>query len=87
MRHWLSTSNIIRGFWVSPKSPIQLIAITTAFQTALQVAMTHHGTVPNNPDLVPISIKKIPQQLIVATANIPPTINALIFANPMGEFF
>jgi hypothetical protein len=25
------------------------IAITTAFQAALQVAITHHGTMPNNP--------------------------------------
>jgi hypothetical protein len=31
-------------------------AITTTFQAALQVAITHRGTVPNNPDLVPISV-------------------------------
>jgi hypothetical protein len=43
--------------------------------------------VPNNPDLVPILIIFFPQQLIVITANIPPTINAPGFANLVGEFF
>jgi hypothetical protein len=43
--------------------------------------------VPNNPDLLPISINLSPQQLIVTTANNPPTINAPAFANPMGDFF
>jgi len=42
---------------------------------------------PNNADLVPISINLSPQQLIHVIANIPPTINALAFADPMGEFF
>jgi hypothetical protein len=23
MRHWMSTSNILQGFWVSPRFPIQ----------------------------------------------------------------
>jgi hypothetical protein len=68
-------------------NPAYAIAITTTFQVALQAAITHHGTLPNNPDLVPISINIFPQQLIVVTANIPPTIDALTFANPMGEFF
>jgi hypothetical protein len=43
--------------------------------------------VPNYPDLVPFSVNLSPQQLIVATANIPPTIDALAFADPVGEFF
>jgi hypothetical protein len=43
--------------------------------------------VPNNPNPVPTSINLSPQQLIFATANIPPTIDALAFANPVGEFF
>jgi len=43
--------------------------------------------VPNNLDSVPISINLSLQQFIVATANIPPTIDAPVFANPMGEFF
>jgi hypothetical protein len=43
--------------------------------------------VPNNLDLVPTWINISPQQLIVAIANIPPTIDALAFADPMGEFF
>jgi hypothetical protein len=37
---------------------------------------------PNNPDPVLILVNLSPQQLIVVTANIPPTIDA-----PMGEFF
>ncbi len=42
---------------------------------------------PNNPDSVPISVNLSLQQLIVGIANIPPTIDAPAFANPMGEFF
>ncbi len=42
---------------------------------------------PNNPDPIPILINLSPQKLIPAIANIPPTINAQAFANPMGEFF
>ncbi len=42
---------------------------------------------PNNPNPVPISVNLSPQQLIVATANIPPTIDAPAFADPMKEFF
>jgi hypothetical protein len=63
------------------------IAIVTTSQDALQTTIAHHGTVQNNPDLVPTLVKKFPQQFIVATANNPPTINALPFANPVGEFF
>jgi hypothetical protein len=43
--------------------------------------------VPNNPDPVPTLVNFFLQQLIVATANILPTINALAFVDPMGEFF
>jgi hypothetical protein len=53
----------------------------------LQAAIAHHGTVPNNPDPVPTSINLSPQQLIAATANIPPTINAAAFVDPVREFF
>jgi hypothetical protein len=42
---------------------------------------------PNNLDLVLISVNLSPQQLIVITSNIPPTINAPAFADPVGEFF
>jgi hypothetical protein len=42
---------------------------------------------PNNPYLVHTSVNLCPQQLIVATVNIPPTINAPTFSDPMGEFF
>jgi hypothetical protein len=70
-------------------NPAYGTAITIASQAALQVAITHHGTVPNNPDPVPTSVVLSPQQFIAATANIPPTINAPAFADPMpvGEFF
>jgi hypothetical protein len=42
---------------------------------------------PNNLDLIPTSLNLFPQRFIVAIRNITPTINALAFANPMGEFF
>jgi hypothetical protein len=42
---------------------------------------------PNNPNPVPISLNLSPQQLIVAIANILPTIDALAFVDPVGEFF
>ncbi len=61
--------------------------IAIASQAALQAAIAHHGTMPNNPNLVPISVNLSFQQFIIATANIPPTIDAPAFANPMGEFF
>jgi hypothetical protein len=32
------------------------IAITTASQITLQASITHHGTMPNNPNSVPISV-------------------------------
>jgi hypothetical protein len=68
-------------------NPTYATTIATSFQATLQVAIAHHGTVPNNPNPVPTSINLSPQQLIVATANIPPTIDAATFADPMGEFF
>ncbi len=37
------------------------IAIATAFQTTLQAAITHHGTMPNNLDPVPTLINLSPQ--------------------------
>jgi hypothetical protein len=63
------------------------IAIAIAFQAALQVAIAHHGTVPNNPNLVPTSVNLSSQQLIATTTNIPPTTDAPTFINPVGEFF
>jgi hypothetical protein len=68
-------------------NPVYATSITTAFQATLQAAIAHHGTVPNNPDSIPILINLSPQQHIVATTNIPPTINSPAFANPMGELF
>jgi hypothetical protein len=68
-------------------NPAYATAIAIASQAALQATITHHGTMPNNPDMVPTSIVISPQQLIAATTNIPPTINAPTFADPVGEFF
>jgi len=42
---------------------------------------------PNNPNSVLTLVNISPQQLIVATTNILPTIDALAFTDPMGEFF
>jgi len=42
---------------------------------------------PNNPDPVPTLVNFSPQQLIVVTTNIPPTINAPTFANLVGNSF
>jgi hypothetical protein len=53
----------------------------------LQVAIACHGIVPNNLNLVPISIIFFLQQFIVVTANILPTINVPTFADLVGEFF
>jgi hypothetical protein len=63
------------------------IAIASAFQAALQVAITHHGTMPNNLDLVLTSINLSLQQFIAITVNILPTIDATTFVNPVREFF
>jgi hypothetical protein len=61
--------------------------IANTFQIALQAAITHHGIMPNNPDLVPTSINFSPQQFIVAIVNIPPTIDAPTFTDLVGELF
>jgi hypothetical protein len=68
-------------------NPTYVAAIAIASQAALQIAIAYHGTIPNNPDPIPTLINIFPQQLIATTANIPPTIDALAFADPMGEFF
>ncbi len=68
-------------------NPAYSIAIAIASQAALQAAIAHHRAVPNNPDPVLTSVNLSPQQLIVATANIPPTTDALAFVDPVGEFF
>jgi hypothetical protein len=59
----------------------------TSIATTFQVTITHHRIEPNNPYMVPTSIKKIPEQLIVTIANIPPTIDAPTFVDHVGEFF
>jgi len=68
-------------------NPAYTIAIAIASQVALQAIITHHGTVPNNPDLIPTSINLSFQQLIAVVANILPTTDAPAFANPVGDFF
>ncbi len=61
--------------------------ITTTSQVALQAAIAHHRNVPNNPYPIPISINLFLQQLIITTANIPPTNDAPTFVNPVGNSF
>jgi len=68
-------------------NPAYAIAIATASQATLQAAIAHHGIVLNNLDPVPTSVNLSPQQLIVVTANIPPTTDAPAFIDPVGEFF
>ncbi len=68
-------------------NPTYIIAIATASQAALQATITHHGTMPNNLDLVRTSVNLSLPQLIVVTTNILPTTDALAFANPMGNSF
>ncbi len=68
-------STRILGVTQAP-NPAYAIAIATASQAALQAAIAHHGIMLNNPDPVPTSVNLSPQQLIFATANIPPTIDA-----------
>ncbi len=68
-------------------NPAYVIAITTTSQAALQAAIAHHVTMPNNPDSIPTSINLFPQQFIATTANIPPTIDVTTFADLVGEFF
>jgi hypothetical protein len=68
-------------------NPAYATAITIASQVALQAIIAHHGTMPNNPSPVPISVNLSPQQFIVATANILPTTDAPTFTDPLGEFF
>jgi hypothetical protein len=53
----------------------------------LQAAIAHHGTMPNNPNSVPTLVNLSPQQLIFTTTNIPLTIDAPTFVDPVGEFF
>jgi hypothetical protein len=65
----------------------RVLGITTTSQATLQAVIAHHGTVPTNSDLVPISVIKFLQQLIITTANILPTINAPIVIDPVQEFF
>jgi len=68
-------------------NPAYATTINTTSQAALQAAITHHGIVPNNSDAIPTLITFSPQQLIAIIANIPPTIDAPTFVDPMGEFF
>jgi hypothetical protein len=68
-------------------NPTYATTITITFQATLQATIAHHGTMANNLDLIRTSINLSPQQLIVATVNIPPTIDALTFTNLVGEFF
>jgi hypothetical protein len=60
-------------------NPAYTTTIAITFQATLQIAIAHHGTMPNNPNPVPTSVNLSPQQLIATIANILPTINAKVF--------
>ncbi len=68
-------------------NPAYATTITIASQTARQVAIAHHATMPNNLDPVLTSIIFFLQQLIFVTAIIRPTIDTPTFVNIVGEFF
>jgi hypothetical protein len=57
----------------------------TTLQTTLQTTIAHHGAMPNNLDLVLISIYLSPQ-LIPTITNILPTIDAPTFGDPTRDF-
>jgi hypothetical protein len=76
----------ILGITQIPNS-VYAIAIAIASQATLQATIAHYGTMPNNPDPILTLVYIFPQQLIAPTANIPPTIDAPAFVDPMGEFF
>jgi len=68
-------------------NPAYATAIAITSQATLQAAITHHGTMPKNPDSVPILVKFSLQQPIAAIANIPPTIDAQALVDLVGIFF
>jgi hypothetical protein len=43
------------------RNPTYAIAIAITSQAALQATITHHGTMPNNPDSVPTLVNLCPQ--------------------------
>jgi hypothetical protein len=61
-------------------NPSYATTIAIAFQAKLQAAITHHWTMPNNLDSVPILVNLCSQQLIVVIANNPTMIDAPAFA-------
>jgi hypothetical protein len=63
------------------------MTIAIALQATLQVAIAHHGIMPNNPNLVPTLINLSPQQLIVVTTNIFPTIDETTLLILWGNSF
>jgi hypothetical protein len=68
-------------------NPAYATAIAIASQAALQAAITHHGTVPNNPDPVPTSIVLSPQQLVVATQTfLPPSMHQFLLIQWENSF-
>jgi hypothetical protein len=58
MKHWMSMSNILPKFWASLKSLIQLTPqpLSQPLKLHYKLQITHHGTVPNNRDVIPISV-------------------------------
>ncbi len=68
-------------------NPAYAIAIAIASQAALQATITHHGTVPNNPNPVPTLVVLSPQQLIVVTQTfLPPSMHQLLLIQWENSF-
>jgi hypothetical protein len=60
-------------------NPTYAIAITTASQVALQIAIVHHGTMPNNPNPIPTPVNIFPQQpLLLPQTFLPPSMSQLL---------
>jgi hypothetical protein len=60
-------------------NPAYAIAIVTALQAALQAAIAHHGTMSNNPNLVPTLVNFFLQQFITVTQTFfPPSMCQLL---------
>jgi hypothetical protein len=59
-------------------NPVYATTIVIAFQAALQAAIAHHGTMSNNPDLVPTSITfLLNNSLLLLQTFLPPSMHQL----------
>jgi hypothetical protein len=59
-------------------NPAYAIAIAIASQAALQIAIAHHGTMPNNPNPEPTSILLLNNSLLLPQIFFPPLMHQLL---------